>query len=200
MHIHSMRDRATHATYVQVRRAHAAYMNTRHVPHMHTEDAPKAVISPQKNTKDGVPAEHVWEEHRGLSDPPHQRPAGHSILSMGFSSQEYWSGLLCLDPGCLPNPGTEPASLVSPALQVDSSLLRPNIHEAIVDKQASQVGAMVKNSPDNAGDTIHVSSIPGSGRCPREGNGTPLQYSCLRNSMDRRALQTIVYGVAKSWT
>ena len=78
MHIHSMRDRATHATYVQVRRAHAAYMNTRHVPHMHTEDAPKAVISPQKNTKDGVPAEHVWEEHRGLSDPPHQRPAGHS--------------------------------------------------------------------------------------------------------------------------
>ena len=121
-------------------------------------------------------------------------------LSMGFSSQEYWSGLLCLDPGCLPNPGTEPASLVSPALQVDSSLLRPNIHEAIVDKQASQVGAMVKNSPDNAGDTIDVSSIPGSGRCPREGNGTPLQYSCLRNSMDRRALQTIVYGVAKSWT
>ena len=58
---------------------------------------------------------------------------------------------------------------------------------------------MVKNSPDNAGDTRDVSSIPGSGGCPREGNGTPLQYSCLRNSMDRRAWQTTVHGVAKRW-
>ena len=37
-------------------------------------------------------------------------------LSMGFSRQEYWSGLLCLPPGDLPDPGTEPASLTSPAL------------------------------------------------------------------------------------
>ena len=34
----------------------------------------------------------------------------------GFSRQEYWSGLPCPSPGCLPNPGTEPASLTSPAL------------------------------------------------------------------------------------
>ena len=38
-------------------------------------------------------------------------------LSMKFSSQEYWSGLLCVSPGDLPNPGMEP---MSPALQVDS--------------------------------------------------------------------------------
>ena len=41
-------------------------------------------------------------------------------LSMGFSQQEYWSGLPCLPPGDLPNPGTKPRS---PALQADSLLL-----------------------------------------------------------------------------
>ena len=39
-------------------------------------------------------------------------------LSMGFSRQEYWSELPCLAPGNFPNPGTEPASPVSPALQI----------------------------------------------------------------------------------
>ena len=37
-------------------------------------------------------------------------------LSMGFSRQEYWSGLPCPSPGNLPNPGIEPMSLMSPAL------------------------------------------------------------------------------------
>ena len=44
---------------------------------------------------------------------------------------------------------------------------------------------MVKNPPANAGDARDVGSIPGSGRSPGEGNGSPLQYSCLENSMDR---------------
>ena len=43
---------------------------------------------------------------------------------------------------------------------------------------------MVKNPPANAGD---MGSIPGSGRSPGEGNGNPLQYSCLENPMDRKA-------------
>ena len=42
--------------------------------------------------------------------------------------------------------------------------------------------------------------IPGSGRPPREGNGNPLQYSCLENPMDRGAWQATVHGVAKNWT
>ena len=42
--------------------------------------------------------------------------------------------------------------------------------------------------------------IPQSGRSPGEGNGNPLQYSCLENPIDRRALQAIVHGVAKSQT
>ena len=44
---------------------------------------------------------------------------------MGFSRQEYWSGLRVLSPGDLPNPGTEPGYLISPALQVDSLLAEP---------------------------------------------------------------------------
>ena len=44
------------------------------------------------------------------------------------------------------------------------------------------------------------SLISGSGRFPGEGNGYPLQYFCLENSMDRGALWAIVHGVAKSWT
>ena len=44
-----------------------------------------------------------------------------------------------------------------------------------------------------------VGSIPESGRSPREGNGHPLQYSCLENPMDRGAWQATVYRVAKGW-
>ena len=42
--------------------------------------------------------------------------------------------------------------------------------------------------------------IPGSGRSPGEGNGHPLQYSCLEKSTDRGAWQATVHGVANSWT
>ena len=45
-----------------------------------------------------------------------------------------------------------------------------------------------------------MGSIPGSGTSPGEGNGYPLQYSCLENSMDRGAWQATVHGVAKSQT
>ena len=46
---------------------------------------------------------------------------------------------------------------------------------------------MIKNLPANAGDTGDEASVPGSGRSPAEGNGNPLQYSCLGNPMDRGA-------------
>ena len=57
---------------------------------------------------------------------------------------------------------------------------------------------MVKNLPANAGDAGDMGSTPGLGRSPQVGNGKPLQYSCLENSMDRGAWQAIVHGVAKS--
>ena len=58
-------------------------------------------------------------------------------------------------------------------------------------------GSAVKNPPANVGDT---SSIPGLGRSLGEGNGNPLQCSCLENPMDRGACQASIHGVAKSWT
>ena len=56
-------------------------------------------------------------------------------------------------------------------------------------------GLVVKNPPADAG---NVSSVLGSGRSSIEGNGNPLQYSCLGNSMDRGAWQATVHGVPKN--
>ena len=52
-----------------------------------------------------------------------------------------------------------------------------------------------KESTCNAWDTGDAASIPGSGRSPGEGNGNPLQYSCLENYMDRGAWQATIYGI-----
>ena len=52
----------------------------------------------------------------------------------------------------------------------------------------------------NAGDTRDPGSIPGSGRSPGGGNGNPLQYSCLKNPMDRGAWRATVHSVTKSQT
>ena len=54
-------------------------------------------------------------------------------------------------------------------------------------------GSVVNHPPAN----VEASSIPGSVRCPGEGNGNPLQFSCLENPMDRRAWQATVHGVAR---
>ena len=58
-------------------------------------------------------------------------------------------------------------------------------------------GSDGKDSACNAG---YLGSIPGLGRSPGEGNGNPLQYSCLKNSMKRGAWQATVHVVAKSDT
>ena len=58
-------------------------------------------------------------------------------------------------------------------------------------------GAMVKYPPANAGDSGEVGSISGSGRSPGGGNGNSLQYSCLKDSLDRGAWQATVHGVTK---
>ena len=55
-------------------------------------------------------------------------------------------------------------------------------------------GAGVKNPPANAED---AGSIPESGRSPRKGNGNPLQYSCLKNPMDRGTWRATAHGVSK---
>ena len=63
-------------------------------------------------------------------------------------------------------------------------------------------GIVVKNPPTTARDARHVGSIPGSGRSPAVGNGTPLQYSCLENSMGRGAWWATIHGptdLEKNW-
>ena len=113
-----------------------------------------------------------------LCDPwivAHQTP-----LSIEFSRQEYWSGLPLLSPQDLPGPRIKP---VSPALRADSLPAEPQGNPL-----RTFLGLDGKASVYNEGD---LSSIPGSGRgrvrSPWEGNGNPIQYSCLENSMDREA-------------
>ena len=68
---------------------------------------------------------------------------------------------------------------------------------AIENGQGIPGGSVVTNLPANAGD---VDSVPEWGRFPGEGNGNPLQYSCLGNPMGRGAWRATVHGVTKSQT
>ena len=70
------------------------------------------------------------------------------------------------------------------------------IFEEVIDQQAKkkQIRLDVKHLPTMR----ETQSIPGSGRSPAEGNGNPLQYSCLENPMDRGAWWATLHGVAKS--
>ena len=58
-------------------------------------------------------------------------------------------------------------------------------------------GSVVNSLPANAGDEGDLGSIPGSGRCPGGGHGSPLQYSCLENPRDRGAWRATVHGGRK---
>ena len=65
---------------------------------------------------------------------------------------------------------------------------------------SSQVALVVKNPPDSAGDLRDAGLIPGSGRSLGGGYGSPLQFSCLENSMDRGAWWATAHRVTKSRT
>ena len=68
---------------------------------------------------------------------------------------------------------------------------------AVLGRMGLPGGSVVKNLPANAGDTGDLGSIPGSVRSPGEGNGKPLQCSCLGNPMDRETWRATVHGVTK---
>ena len=65
---------------------------------------------------------------------------------------------------------------------------------------ASQVTLVVKNLSANAEDAEDAGLTPGSGRSPGGGHGSPPQYSCLENPMDRGACWATVNRVIQSWT
>ena len=58
-------------------------------------------------------------------------------------------------------------------------------------------GAVAKNLPESAGGEGDMGSVPGLGRAPGEGNGNPLQYSCLGNLMNGGAWQAMVHRVTR---
>ena len=65
-------------------------------------------------------------------------------------------------------------------------------------EEPAQVVLVVKKLPANAGDVKDTGSIPGSERSPGEGNGNPLQYSCLENYTDKGVWPATIHGLAKS--
>ena len=73
-------------------------------------------------------------------------------------------------------------------------------HPVQLPSWTSQVALVVKNLPANAGNKRDAGLIPGLGRSLGEGNGTPLQYSCLENPMDRGVWWATVHGITKSQT
>ena len=176
--------------------------------------------------------------------------ADQTLPSVGFSRQEYWSGLPFPSPGDLPDPGTEPGP---PALQADTLPSKPpgknllyswvllqknftrtpthlNVHISpwktyvvkpksyespwnyrhikfyliiniwlhLESNLASLMAQWVKNPP--AMQEIQEMWIRSQGQEKplEEENHNPLQYSCLKNPMDRGAWWTTVHGVAKS--
>ena len=66
--------------------------------------------------------------------------------------------------------------------------------------RASQVALVVKNPPAMQETGRNAGLIPGSGRSPVGGYGNPIQYSCLKNAMDRGTWWATVHGVTKSQT
>ena len=127
----------------------------------------------------------------------HQAP-----LSMGFSRQEYWSGLPFPSPGIFPTQRSNPGlPHCKETLYQLSHQGRPLITwEMEIKTGASQVAQVVKNTPASPGNLREVDSIPGSGRSPGGENGNSLQFSCLENLMDRGAQWAIVHRVTNSQT
>ena len=73
-------------------------------------------------------------------------------------------------------------------------------HDGATKLTGHKGGSVVKNLPARVGGPGDSGLIPGSGRSPGGGNGNPLQYSCLENSMVRGASRATVHGVTRSWT
>ena len=151
---------------------------------------------------------HVWA-FRTLWTIVHQAP-----LSMGFSRQELPSPL----PGVLPHPGIKPESLMSPALagrflplvppgKPNSNLVEPNLSGKV---QVSGIQLRIRKALIRVFKKPYISHIKKKKKLPsictgvftllREGNGNPLQYSCLENPRDSRAWWAIVHGVSKKQT
>ena len=135
---------------------------------------------------------------------------GFSYLGRGVSlhscSSKVQLLLLTLDEGYLlmdapPDLGRGVAPLGPPAPMqlplLGSICSQQHLTKFNIQSEASLVAQIIKNLTCNARDP---SLIPWSGRSPGEGNGNPLQFSCLENSKDRGTWQATVHSVAQCWT
>ena len=112
---------------------------------------------------------------------------------MGFSRQEYWSELPFPPPGDLPNPGIQ---LGSSALQADSLPLVPPGKPMLIWTQLKKGLPCGSDGKESACKARDLGLIPGLGRSPGGGNGYPLQYSGLENSMD--CIAHVVFEIGRA--
>ena len=110
----------------------------------------------------------TWDQHLGREDSLEEEMATHSSI---FAWESPWTE----EPGELQEAGSQVPRALKARLKVFPH------------------GSVVKNLPAKAGDTGDVGLIPGLGRSPGGGNGNPLQYSCLENSMNRGARWATVH-------
>ena len=89
--------------------------------------------------------------------------------------------------GSIPGWGTKISHAVQCGQIQTVGLWRGPLHYTSIDRGETQVAPVVKKPPASAGEVRGTGSIAGSGRSSGEGNGTPLQYSCLEDPMDRGA-------------
>ena len=124
--------------------------------------------------------------------------AHQASLYMGFSRRESWSGLHALLQGIFLTQGSNPRVLCLLHWEAGDISANSATCEALAPLlvlgryiylwiRVSQVVLVIKNPLANEGDARDLASIPGLGRSPEVGNDNPLQYSCLKNSMDRGA-------------
>ena len=118
-------------------------------------------------------------------------PALCNLLSMGFSRQEYWSGLPFPTPGDLPDPGIEPKSPVSPALQADSLLLESPI--------TGEAPSLIIGGGVNWGIEIDIYTLPYIKSCWRR-KWQPTPVFLPREYQGRGSWWAAVYGVTQSQT
>ena len=106
-----------------------------------------------------------------------------------------------LHPACLEQALLSALPLKQTMVPLDCSLIPHRPYQFHLVKLWGFPGAsVVKNLPTSAGDAGIMGSIPELGRSSGEGNGNPLQYSCLGNPTDKGAWRATVHGVAKSRT
>ena len=123
-------------------------------------------------------------------------------VTRSWTQLSNWAHNICLDAHVLPPvPPFFPTTTVSPLVPhlfpIEWKLAQARNYIFATCSVGFPGGSDGKESACIVGD---LGSVPGSGRSPGEGNGYPIQYSCLENSKDRGAWQATVHEIAKSWT